>query len=70
MKEELFNWKIKKYPNCEKCGEKAIVVRHITPPIHGGSEFCQENLISLCDNCDKKKTLMDKYFFNPHDDLG
>ena len=69
-KQELFDWKITKYKNCERCGEKATVVRYITPLIHGGSEFCQENLISLCDNCDKKKQKIDEHKYSEHDDLG
>ena len=69
-KDDLFKWKIQKYPNCEKCGNPATVVRYITPLIHGGSEFCQENLISLCDNCDKYKQMLDKHKYSANDDFG
>jgi len=40
---------------CQDCEGTAVAVHHITPLYKGGDEFDEDNCISLCDDCHKRR---------------
>jgi len=53
---------------CQKCGKQFsthskvfnLECDHIVPIMHGGKEFDKQNLQTLCKECHKQKTRIDK----------
>lgn len=46
---------LKSFPQCERCGDQATVVDHITPLAQGGTHQWA-NLQPLCASCHNRKT--------------